>query len=195
MARIVRVDALMVDLVPKVRRTDAIQSFVSQETPIVTISDSDGATGTGYSYTIGTGGPSVMKLIERTLGPALIGRRCRRDRAHLARPHVPDPRDDRRRDHGAGAGRHRHGLVGSALPQGGAAAAHHGGRRAGIFAALHDRRRLAAPRAVGPGRGRVARQGRRLRRREDQDRPAARIGGHGAPSPPCATPAARRSKS
>ena len=74
MARIVRVDVLMVDLVPKVRRTDAIQSFVSQETPIVTISDCDGATGTGYSYTIGTGGPSVMKLIERTLGPALIGR-------------------------------------------------------------------------------------------------------------------------
>jgi L-alanine-DL-glutamate epimerase-like enolase superfamily enzyme len=74
MARIERVDAVMVDLVPKVKRTDAIQSFVSQETPIVTITDSDGATGTGYSYTIGTGGPSVMKLIEHTLGPALLGR-------------------------------------------------------------------------------------------------------------------------
>ncbi len=74
MAKIVRVEAVMVDLVPMVKRTDAIQSFVSQETPIVTITDSDGATGTGYSYTIGTGGPSVMKLIEKTLGPALIGR-------------------------------------------------------------------------------------------------------------------------
>ncbi len=74
MAKIVRVEALMVDLVPKTKRTDAIQSFVSQETPIVTITDADGATGTGYSYTIGTGGPSVMKLIEKTLGPALIGR-------------------------------------------------------------------------------------------------------------------------
>jgi L-alanine-DL-glutamate epimerase-like enolase superfamily enzyme len=74
MAKIVRIDALMVDLKPKVRRTDAIQSFVSQETPIVTVTDSDGATGTGYCYTIGTGGPSVMKLIERTLAPALIGR-------------------------------------------------------------------------------------------------------------------------
>ena len=60
MAKIVRVEAVMVDLVPMVKRTDAIQSFVSQETPIVTITDSDGATGTGYSYTIGTGGPSVM---------------------------------------------------------------------------------------------------------------------------------------
>ncbi len=74
MARIVRVDALMVDLVPKVKRTDAIQSFVSQETPIVRITDADGAVGTGYSYTIGTGGPSVMALIRHTLGPALIGR-------------------------------------------------------------------------------------------------------------------------
>ena len=74
MAKIVRVEALMVDLKPKVKRTDAIQSFVSQETPIVRITDSDGAVGTGYTYTIGTGGPSIMKLIELTLAPALIGR-------------------------------------------------------------------------------------------------------------------------
>ena len=74
MARIVRIEALMVDLAPKVKRTDAIQSFVSQETPVVIVTDADGATGMGYSYTIGTGGPSVMKLIEKTLAPALIGR-------------------------------------------------------------------------------------------------------------------------
>ena len=74
MAKITRVEALMVNLVPKVKRTDAIQSFVSQETPIIRIYDTDGAVGTGYSYTIGTGGPSIMKLIELTLAPALIGR-------------------------------------------------------------------------------------------------------------------------
>ncbi len=74
MARIVRVELLMVDLKPKVKRVDAIQSFVSQETPIIRITDSDGAVGTGYSYTIGTGGHSVMKLLELTLAPALIGR-------------------------------------------------------------------------------------------------------------------------
>ncbi len=74
MAVITRVDVAMVDLIPKVKRTDAIQSFVSQETPILTIHDSDGASGTGYTYTIGTGGPSVMALLERTLAPALIGR-------------------------------------------------------------------------------------------------------------------------
>jgi L-alanine-DL-glutamate epimerase-like enolase superfamily enzyme len=74
MARIVRVEALMVDLIPKVRRTDAIQSFVSQETPILRITDADGVVGTGYSYTIGTGGPAVMSLLQHTLVPALIGR-------------------------------------------------------------------------------------------------------------------------
>jgi L-alanine-DL-glutamate epimerase-like enolase superfamily enzyme len=74
MAKITRVEILMVDLKPKVKRVDAIQSFVSQETPIVRITDADGVVGTGYSYTIGTGGHSVMALLERTLAPALIGR-------------------------------------------------------------------------------------------------------------------------
>ncbi|MBN9434634.1 MAG: mandelate racemase/muconate lactonizing enzyme family protein [Bosea sp.] len=74
MARITRVEGLMVDLKPKVKRVDAIQSFVSQETPIIRITDADGAVGTGYSYTIGTGGPAILSLIERTLAPALIGR-------------------------------------------------------------------------------------------------------------------------
>ena len=74
MSKIVRVELMMVDLTPKVKRVDAIQSFVSQETPIVRITDADGVTGTGYSYTIGTGGHAVMALLERTLAPALIGR-------------------------------------------------------------------------------------------------------------------------
>jgi L-alanine-DL-glutamate epimerase-like enolase superfamily enzyme len=74
MAKITRVEILMVDLKPKVKRVDAIQSFVSQETPIVRITDADGETGTGYSYTIGTGGFSVMELLKRTMVPALIGR-------------------------------------------------------------------------------------------------------------------------
>lgn len=74
MSRIVRIELLMVDLQPKVKRVDAIQSFVSQETPIVRITDADGVVGTGYSYTIGTGGYSVMELLKRTLVPAIIGR-------------------------------------------------------------------------------------------------------------------------
>ena len=47
----------MIDLVPKVRRTDAIQSFTSQETPIVRITDADGATGIGYSIRSAPAGP------------------------------------------------------------------------------------------------------------------------------------------
>lgn len=74
MARIEHITLRMVDLAPKVQRTDAIQSFVSQETPLVTITDSDGAVGQGYSYTIGTGGSSVMRLLSDHLAPRLIGR-------------------------------------------------------------------------------------------------------------------------
>lgn len=74
MAKITHVEIRMVDLVPLARRTDAIQSFVSQETPFVTITDADGAVGTGYSYTIGTGGPAVISLLRDTLVPRLIGR-------------------------------------------------------------------------------------------------------------------------
>jgi len=74
MAVIERVELLLVDLKPKVKRTDAIQSFASQETPIVRVHDRDGASGTGYSYTIGTGGSSVMALLRDHLAPRLIGR-------------------------------------------------------------------------------------------------------------------------
>ena len=74
MAKIEQVEVLMVDLVPKVKRVDAIQSFVSQETPIVRITDDDGAVGTGYTYTIGTGGHAVVELLARNLAPQLIGR-------------------------------------------------------------------------------------------------------------------------
>jgi L-alanine-DL-glutamate epimerase-like enolase superfamily enzyme len=74
MPRIERVEILQVNLAPKVRRTDAIQSFVTQETPIVRIACDDGATGIGYTYTIGTGGSSVMALLRDHLAPRLVGR-------------------------------------------------------------------------------------------------------------------------
>src|SRR5260221_1422762 len=74
MAAIERIELSFVDLKPKVKRTDAIQSFVSQETPLVRIFDRDGAVGTGYSYTIGTGGSSIVALLADHLPPRLIGR-------------------------------------------------------------------------------------------------------------------------
>lgn len=74
MSRIARVEILQVDLVPKVARSDAIQSFATQETPILRITDADGVTGTGYSYTIGQGGSSVVALLRDHVAPGLIGR-------------------------------------------------------------------------------------------------------------------------
>ena len=74
MTKITRVEVLQVDLPPKVVRTDAIQSFVTQETPMVRIHTAEGRVGTGYSYTIGTGGSSVVALIKDHLAPRLIGR-------------------------------------------------------------------------------------------------------------------------
>jgi L-alanine-DL-glutamate epimerase-like enolase superfamily enzyme len=74
MVTIARVEIRMVALKPKVKRVDAIQSFASQETPFVRITDSDGGVGVGYSYTIGTGGPAIVELLARTLAPALLGR-------------------------------------------------------------------------------------------------------------------------
>ena len=74
MTRIVRIEITQVDLSPKVKRTDAIQSFVTQETPMVRIICDDGAEGTGYTYTIGTGGSSVVALLRDHLCPRLLGR-------------------------------------------------------------------------------------------------------------------------
>jgi len=74
MPKIDRIEIFQVDLAPKVVRTDAIQSFVKQETPIVRIRCDDGVQGVGYTYTIGTGGSSVVALLRDHLAPKIIGR-------------------------------------------------------------------------------------------------------------------------
>lgn len=73
MTTITKVEVFQVDLAPPRPRTDAIQSFDTQETPIVRIRCDDGSEGTGYSYTIGTGGSSVLALLRDHLLPQLIG--------------------------------------------------------------------------------------------------------------------------
>ncbi len=73
-ARIERVVLRQVNLPPKVLRTDAIQSFVTQETLLLTLRCSDGIEATGYAYTIGTGGSSVLALLKDHLAPRLLGR-------------------------------------------------------------------------------------------------------------------------
>jgi len=72
--RIESVELWLVDLPPPVPRSDAIQSFVVQETPLVRLRCSDGSVGTGYAYTIGTGGSSVFALLRDHLAPRLVGR-------------------------------------------------------------------------------------------------------------------------
>ena len=74
MSKIARVEIFQVDLAPKVVRSDAIQAFTKQETPIVRIWADDGADGTGYSYTIGTGGSAVVALLRDNMAPWLLGR-------------------------------------------------------------------------------------------------------------------------
>lgn len=74
--KITRIEHVQVDLValePKTQRCDAIQSFVRQETPILRLRCSDGSEGVGYSYTIGTGGSSIMAMLQDHLIPRLIG--------------------------------------------------------------------------------------------------------------------------
>lgn len=74
MPRITQLELLQVDLPAPVPRSDAIQTFMTQETPFVRLACDDGSRGDGYSYTIGTGGSSVLALLKDHLGPRLIGR-------------------------------------------------------------------------------------------------------------------------
>jgi len=72
--RIESIQLRQVNLPPQVLRTDAIQSFVIQETILLTLRLSDGIEATGYAYTIGTGGSSVVALLKDHLCPRLMGR-------------------------------------------------------------------------------------------------------------------------
>lgn len=73
MAKIESVEVDLIALEPKMLRTDAIQSFVRQETPILRLRCTDGSEGIGYTYTIGTGGSSIMALLRDHLVPRLLG--------------------------------------------------------------------------------------------------------------------------
>jgi L-alanine-DL-glutamate epimerase-like enolase superfamily enzyme len=75
--RIVDATASLVDLEVERVRTDAVQSFLKQETIIVELATDDGNTGVGYSYTIGTGGRAVLSLLREHLLAQLTGRDAR----------------------------------------------------------------------------------------------------------------------
>jgi len=72
--KITRVEIFQVDLKPKVARSDAIQTFSCQETPMLRLFCDDGSEGTGYSYTIGNGGSSVLAMLRDHMAPRLLGK-------------------------------------------------------------------------------------------------------------------------
>jgi len=85
---------------------------------MVRIRDADGVEGVGYSYTIGTGGSSVMKLLDDHLVPLLVGREGGRHRNDLARPVLSGPCDDGRCIDLRRSCLDRHGVMGSARQAG-----------------------------------------------------------------------------
>ncbi|MFK0242960.1 mandelate racemase/muconate lactonizing enzyme family protein [Microbacterium sp. NPDC090281] len=73
MTRITAATARLVDIEVEKVRTDAMQSFLKQETIIVTVETADGLTGRGYSYTIGTGGRATLSMLNEHLLATLVG--------------------------------------------------------------------------------------------------------------------------
>jgi L-alanine-DL-glutamate epimerase-like enolase superfamily enzyme len=72
-AVVLAAEAFLVDVAVERVRQDAVQAFLSQETIFVELTTDDGLTGLGYSYTIGTGGSSVLALLRDHLLPRLLG--------------------------------------------------------------------------------------------------------------------------
>lgn len=64
--------AWLSDIAVETLRTDATQSFQKQETVFVEIELESGITGLGYTYTIGTGGTSVLDLLKTVLLGAIL---------------------------------------------------------------------------------------------------------------------------
>jgi L-alanine-DL-glutamate epimerase-like enolase superfamily enzyme len=77
MSKIIEATAYLVDVEVETKRTDAVQVFLKQETVFVELSTDDGSAGTGYSYTIGTGGASVLAMLREHLLPRLLGQDAR----------------------------------------------------------------------------------------------------------------------
>lgn len=73
MTRITSASARLVDIEVEKIRTDAMQSFLKQETIVVTVETADGLTGRGYSYTIGTGGRATLAMLNEHLLAGLVG--------------------------------------------------------------------------------------------------------------------------
>jgi L-alanine-DL-glutamate epimerase-like enolase superfamily enzyme len=76
--KIAKTEAYLCDVEVETVREDAIQAFTKQETVFVEVETDNGLTGTGYSYTIGTGGRAVLALLRTDLLGLLLGEDARR---------------------------------------------------------------------------------------------------------------------
>lgn len=81
MSIVTDVRAYLVDLPVETTRTDAMQSFIKQETIFVELTTDDGLTGRGYCYTIGTGGRAVLSMLTDHLLADVVGADCSRPEA------------------------------------------------------------------------------------------------------------------
>src|SRR6266568_2388920 len=75
---IAKAEARLVRVPADPPRGDAIQQFNALELPIVTITDRADRIGTGFGYTIGAGGSSILELLRAELLDWLIGQDARR---------------------------------------------------------------------------------------------------------------------
>ncbi|MCC6495522.1 MAG: mandelate racemase/muconate lactonizing enzyme family protein [Propionibacteriaceae bacterium] len=73
MSKIIGASAFLADIEVETLRTDAMQSFIKQETIFVDIVTDDGLRGRGYSYTIGTGGKAVLAMLNEHFVNLLVG--------------------------------------------------------------------------------------------------------------------------
>ena len=133
----------------------------------------DGAQGIGYTYTIGTGGSSVVALLRDHLAPRLIGRDAVEIEAIWKDLFFAHARDRGRRDHEPRARRDRHRAVGPA--RAGAPACRCGRSPAARSGGCRSTRPKAAGctiRRSSSSTKSLAAQGAGLPRREDQGRQA-----------------------
>lgn len=71
--KITRIDVKLYRVPADVKRVDAIQTFEALELPIVQVFTDEGETGTGFTYTIGSGLRTVASFIQNDLAPLAIG--------------------------------------------------------------------------------------------------------------------------
>jgi len=180
MPKIERIEIFQVDLDPPVPRSDAIQTFSVQETPMMRVFCDDGSSGTGYSYTIGNGASSIIAMLRDHMAPRLIGeilRTWRRSGRIYSSSRTRTPLAPPLASRFAWWTRH----YGTCVAAERICLCMSWRWRAQESPGLRYGRRLVASDTRSGPRQRSGKQGERLPRCQDKSRAAPRIGGHETP--------------